>query len=158
MINNVKMIILVIGGVMEKNRIIKIIWIILGFVAFGIGTVGVIVPILPSFPFYMLTLFAFAKSSEKLHKWFISTNLYKNNLESFVNKKGMTVKTKIRVIACVTAVMAFGFIMMKHVPVGRIVLAVVWVFHVLYFIFGIKNLNEESQTTENLEIEGEEND
>ncbi|MGP1433037.1 MAG: YbaN family protein [Catonella sp.] len=143
---------------MEKNRIIKIIWIILGFVAFGIGTVGVIVPILPSFPFYMLTLFAFAKSSEKLHKWFISTNLYKNNLESFVNKKGMTVKTKIRVIACVTAVMAFGFIMMKHVPVGRIVLAVVWVFHVLYFIFGIKNLNEESQTTENLEIEGEEND
>ena len=158
MINNVKMIILVIGGVMEKNRIIKIIWIILGFVAFGIGTIGVIVPFLPAFPFYMLTLFAFAKSSEKLHKWFISTNLYKNNLESFVNKKGMTVKTKIRVIACVTVVMAFGFIMMKHVPVGRIVLAVVWVFHVLYFIFGIKNLNEESQTTENLEIEGGEND
>ena len=54
--------------------------------------------------------------------------------------------------------MAFGFIMMKHVPIGRIVLAVVWVFHVLYFIFGIKTLEEERQPTEVLEIEGGEND
>ena len=103
-------------------------------------------------------LFAFAKSSDRLHKWFISTELYKKNLESFVNKKGMTVKTKIRIVACVTLVMAFGFIMMKHVPVGRIVLAIVWVGHVLYFIFGIKTLEEERQTTEVLEIEGGEND
>ena len=143
---------------MKKHKIIKIIWIILGFIGFGLGTVGVIVPLLPSFPFYMLTLFAFAKSSDRLHKWFISTELYKKNLESFVNKKGMTVKTKIRIVACVTLVMAFGFIMMKHVPVGRIGLAIVWVCHVLYFIFVIKTLEEERQPTEVLEIEGGEND
>ena len=47
---------------MGKHKIIKIFWIILGFIGFGIGTVGVVVPLLPSFPFYMLTLFAFAKS------------------------------------------------------------------------------------------------
>jgi len=70
----------------------------------------------------------------------------------------MTVKTKIRIVACVTLVMAFGFIMMKHVPVGRIVLAIVWVCHVLYFIFGIKTLEEERQPSEVLEIEGGEND
>ena len=54
--------------------------------------------------------------------------------------------------------MAFGFIMMEHVPVGRIVLAIVWVCHVLYFIFGIKTLEEERQPSEVLEIEGGEND
>lgn len=139
---------------MEKHKITKLFWIVLGFIGFGIGTVGVVVPLLPSFPFYMLTLFAFAKSSDRLHKWFISTKLYKKNLESFVNKKGMTVKTKIRIMACVTLVMGFGFLMMKNVPVGRIILAIVWVCHMIYFIFGVKNYSEEEKSKE-LEIEGE---
>ena len=132
---------------MEKHKITKLFWIVL-------GTVGVVVPLLPSFPFYMLTLFAFAKSSDRLHKWFMSTKLYKRNLESFVNKKGMTVTTKIRIIACVTLVMGFGFLMMKNVPVGRIILAIVWVCHMIYFIFGVKNYSEEEKSEE-LEIEGE---
>lgn len=139
---------------MEKHKITKLFWIVLGFIGFGIGTVGVVVPLLPSFPFYMLTLFAFAKSSDRLHKWFISTKLYKKNLESFVNKKGMTVKTKIRIMACVTLVMGFGFLMMKNVPVGRIILAIVWVCHMIYFVFGVKNYSEEEKSEE-LEIEGE---
>lgn len=139
---------------MEKHKITKLFWIVLGFIGFGIGTVGVVVPLLPSFPFYMLTLFAFAKSSDRLHKWFMSTKLYKRNLESFINKKGMTVKTKIRIMACVTLVMGFGFLMMKNVPVGRIILAIVWVCHMIYFIFGVKNYSEEEKSEE-LEIEGE---
>lgn len=139
---------------MEKHKITKLFWIVLGFIGFGIGTVGVVVPLLPSFPFYMLTLFAFAKSSDRLHKWFISTKLYKKNLESFVNKKGMTVKTKIRIMVCVTLVMGFGFLMMKNVPVGRIILAIVWVCHMIYFVFGVKNYSEEEKIEE-LEIEEE---
>ena len=139
---------------MEKHKITKLFWIVLGFIGFGIGTVGVVVPLLPSFPFYMLTLFAFAKSSDRLHKWFMSTKLDKRKLESFVNKKGMTVKTKIRIMACVTLVMGFGFLMMKNVPVGRIILAIVWVCHMIYFIFGVKNYSEEEKSEE-LEIEGE---
>jgi len=139
---------------MEKHKITKLFWIVLGFIGFGIGTVGVVVPLLPSFPFYMLTLFAFAKSSDRLHKWFMSTKLYKRNLESFVNKKGMTVKTKIRIMVCVTLVMGFGFLMMKNVPVGRIILTIVWVCHMIYFIFGVKNYSEEEKIEE-LEIEEE---
>lgn len=91
----------------------------------------------------MLSAFCFAKSSEKLHNWFISTRLYKKNLESFVQGKGMTVKTKVRIMLTVTILMSIGFIMMHAVPFGRIVLGIVWLFHVLYFIFGIKTLKLE---------------
>lgn len=121
----------------------KVFLVILGCLGLGLGALGAVLPLLPSFPFLMLAAFCFAKSSEKLHNWFISTRLYKKNLESFVQGKGMTVKTKVRIMLTVTILMSIGFIMMHAVPVGRIVLGIVWLCHVLYFIFGIKTLKLE---------------
>ena len=123
-------------------RISKIIFITVGCICLGLGTVGMILPILPTVPFYMATAFCFAKSSEKLHRWFTGTKLYKNNLESYVKGQGMTWKTKIRIMITVTVLMSIGFIMMHAVPVGRIVLACVWVFHILYFVFRVKTIKQ----------------
>ena len=127
-----------------KNPI-RILWIILGFISLGLGTVGIALPILPTVPFYLATVFCFAKSSKRLHDWFIGTSLYKKHLESFVEHKAMTLKTKISVIATVTAVMLTGFIMMKRVPVGRICLAIVWICHIVYFLFGVKTISNKTQ-------------
>ena len=118
----------------------KVLYIMLGCIGLGLGALGAALPLLPAFPFLMLSAFCFARSSEKLHSWFVSTKLYKNNLESFVRGRGMTWRTKLRIMAVVTLTMAFGFAMMGRVPAGRIVLAVVWVFHILYFVFGIRTI------------------
>ena len=118
----------------------KIAYVIVGCMGLGIGAVGAVVPLLPSFPFLMLAAVCFARSSEKLNNWFINTKLYKNNLESYVKGQGMTRKTKVRIMITVTLLMSFGFIMMDAVPVGRMILAGVWVFHILYFMFGVKTM------------------
>ena len=132
---------------MKKRRLLnefkESIFGLLGCLGLGLGALGAVLPLLPAFPFLMLAAFCFAKSSEKLHNWFISTRLYKKNLESFVQGKGMTVKTKVRIMLTVTILMSIGFIMMHAVPVGRIVLGIVWLCHVLYFVFGIKTLKLE---------------
>ena len=49
------------------------------------------------------------------------------------------------ILLTVTILMSIGFIMMHAVPVGRIILGFVWIFHVLYFIFGIKTLKVETE-------------
>lgn len=125
-------------------RLKKALLVVVGCLSLSLGAIGAVLPILPTVPFLMLSAFCFAKSSEKLHSWFISTKLYKKNLESFVKGEGMTVKTKVKIMSAVTILMAIGFIMMSRVPVGRAILAIVWVCHVVYFVFRVKTLKVES--------------
>ena len=118
----------------------KIFYIILGCVGLAVGAVGAVVPMLPAFPFLMLAAFSFAKSSEKLHTWFVNTKLYQDNLADYVAGKGMTWKTKIRIMSTVTLLMTIGFIMMRNTTVGRVILFCVWLFHMVYFIWGVKSI------------------
>lgn len=120
----------------------KIIYITVGCIGLALGAVGAVLPLMPAFPFLLLAAVCFGKSSERLDRWFKNTKLYKNNLESFVKGQGMTWKTKIKIMITVTVLMTIGFIMMKQVVVGRIVLTCVWVFHILYFVFGVKTIKK----------------
>ena len=120
----------------------RILYIILGCVGVGLGAIGAVVPMLPAFPFLMLAAFCFARSSEKLDRWFKGTKLYQDNLADYVAGKGMTVKTKVRIMITVTLLMSIGFIMMglKGIVTGCIVLGCVWAFHIVYFIWGVKTI------------------
>jgi len=117
----------------------RYIYLLLGFIGVALGAVAAVVPLLPSFPFLLLAFICFGKSSEKLDSWFKSTKLYKHNLESFINKQGMTRGNKIRVMITVTVVMMVGFYMLRQIRIGQAILGVVWIGHILYFSFGVKN-------------------
>ncbi|MBQ7294736.1 MAG: YbaN family protein [Clostridia bacterium] len=127
----------------------KIFFVVLGCIGVGLGAVGAVVPMIPAFPFLLLAAYSFAKSSEKLHTWFINTKLYKNNLESYVKGQGMTWKTKIRIMITVTLLMSFGFFMMfrKDLYIPCAILGGVWLFHILYFCFGVKKYEPEEAET-----------
>ncbi len=124
----------------------KIICISLGSLALALGTIGTVLPVLPTVPFFMLAAFCFARGSKRLHTWFTNTRLYRDNLADFVAGRGMTAKTKMRIMGTVTVLMTVGFIAMHQVFIGRILLGCVWVLHVLYFLFGIKTLSPALET------------
>ena len=123
----------------------KIIFIIVGCVSLLLGCIGIVLPILPTVPFFLVTVYCFANSSECLHDWFTSTDMYKKNLESFVQKRGMTIAAKVKIIIPVTLLMAFGFIMMKSVLAARVILAIVWICHIIYFVFGVKTIEGQEE-------------
>lgn len=50
------------------------------------------------------------------------------------------------IMIMVTILMSIGFFMMGSVPVGRVVLAFVWLFHIWYFSFRVKNYSCEAET------------
>ena len=132
----------------EKMKIKKIVFIVVGCICFVLGTVGVFLPVLPTTPFYLLTAFCFARSSKRLDDWFKGTKLYKKHLESFVKKEGMMVSTKAGILSSVTILMGLGFFFMarKGIWVPCIILAIVWVLHMVYFLFFVKTISSEEAT------------
>ena len=116
----------------------KILYILIGCISLGLGIIGVILPILPTVPFVLLAAFCFAKSSERLDGWFKNTKLYReNNIKS-----GMPKQAKVRIMCSVSLLMSIGFIMMelRCIVVGNVILLVVWIFHMIYFTFGVKTV------------------
>ena len=83
----------------------KILYMVLGCIGVALGALGAVLPLLPAFPFLLLAAFCFARSSERLNSWFTGTKLYKNNLESYVNGRGMARKTKVKIMVTVTLLM-----------------------------------------------------
>ncbi len=116
----------------------RILYLVLAFIFLGLGAIGIVLPVLPTTPFLLIAAFFFSRSSEKLDNWFKGTNLYKNNLETFANKKAMKKDEKIRIMITVTIIMIIAFIMMRNTNIGRIAISIVWVAHIIAFIFFIK--------------------
>lgn len=124
----------------------RILFIALGCICLALGCVGMVLPVLPTVPFFLATVFFFANSSKRLHDWFVSTKMYKKHLESYVQKKGMLMQTKLSILTTVTLLMGIGFFMMlrKQIYIPCAILFVVWVAHVIYFLFGVKTIKEKA--------------
>ena len=120
----------------------RILYMILGYAGVGMGVLGVVIPVLPTVPFLLLAAYCFARSSEKLERWLRGTKLYEDNLADFAAGKGMTRKAKCRIMLIVTLLMSVGFLMMgrKGIVAGCVVLALVWICHLIYFIFAIQTI------------------
>ncbi|MCR4610540.1 MAG: YbaN family protein [Lachnospiraceae bacterium] len=121
----------------------KIVYIVLGCICFGLGTIGVFLPVLPTTPLYLATAFFFAKSSDRLNNWFKGTKLYKKHLDSFVKKEGMLPSTKAGILISVTLIMGIAvfFMARKGIWIPCIIIGVVWLAHLIYFLFFVKTIH-----------------
>ncbi|MFV0254983.1 MAG: YbaN family protein [Erysipelotrichaceae bacterium] len=125
------------------KNISKLLTIIMGFILLIIGSIGVVLPILPHTPFLIGAVVCFAKSSKKLETWLKNTKLYRNNIESFIKGQGMSKASKVRVVVTLSIFFAIAlFFMQKLSILIQILLVVIWLAHVIGFIFFVKTKEE----------------
>ena len=128
-------------------KITKPLWIGIAFIAMGFGALGVPLPILPTTPFLLLAAFCFAKGSDRLNNWFRATKLYKRHLESFVQNRAMTLKTKLCILIPASIMLVFAFVGMSRkdtvgTRVGRTVILVLIALKYIYFFTKIKTIRQ----------------
>lgn len=71
----------------------------LGLLFFGLGALGAFLPVLPTTPFLLLASFFFLRSSTRINEWFCSTKLYKRYLSNYAEKREMTLRSKLMLMA-----------------------------------------------------------
>lgn len=125
----------------------RLAFIILGFISLGLGIIGVILPVLPTTPFLLLTSFCFVRGSEKFDNWFKSTKIYKKHLESFVKEKAMTLKQKVSILLFADFMMAFPLLILDSLHVKLLIVAVILCKY-YYFIFKIKTIKPKEKIIE----------
>lgn len=111
----------------------KVIYIISGFLFLGIGIVGIVLHMLPTFPFLVVASYCFMKGSEKINAWFESTKMYRLHLKPFRQQKGMTLKAKLIIIIPVYIVFIALFITKDILPM-RVALVVLLTMKTVVFV------------------------
>lgn len=119
-------------------------YIFLGFLFLGLGILGAFLPILPTTPFLLCTLFFFGKSSPRLHNWFINTKVYHKYLKSFNEQRALTKRSKISILALSSVMMGLSFYFSPSI-IGKIAIVVLLLIEYWFFFFWIKTIPEQSK-------------
>lgn len=126
----------------KEKSMKKTIYMVLGFLFLGIGIVGIYLPLLPATPFLLISSYFFARGSKKFNDYFISTKLYRENIEPIKEKKGLSLNRKFKILFMITIFIGISIFFMKNIN-GRIALVLVLLFHYLYFFIRVKTVKEE---------------
>lgn len=122
------------------RKIVNVICVVLGLLCVGIGIVGIVLPVLPTTPFFIAATFFFANGSERFHKWFVSTNFYKRYVEQAVKNKSMDRRAKRNMLITLGIVFAVGFAFSP--TFAKVIILIVAAGHFYYFLFRIKTVEE----------------
>ena len=92
----------------------RVLFITLGFCSLALGIVGVVLPLLPTTPFLLLSAFCFARSSERFHDWLLSHPYFGKVIKDWQDNGSISKKSKIS--AMIVILLTFLISVVLSVP------------------------------------------
>jgi len=81
-------------GAKDLNNGVKPLWIILGFLAFTLGIIGIFLPVMPTTPFLLLAAYFFSKGSQRLHFWLTQHPWFRDIYQNWQRDRSVPLKAK----------------------------------------------------------------
>lgn len=126
----------------KKSLLLRIIFIVAGTIALALGTVGVILPILPTTPFFLLTAYCYARGSQKFHSWFLGSKLYKKHISGFAEHKAMSIRGELTLMICVSVMLMISCLLANSLVVS-IILPILVLIKYTYFILAVRTVSSD---------------
>lgn len=121
----------------EINKLRRYVFILLGLLSFSLGTIGIVLPVLPTVPFYLLTSYFFARGSKKFEYWFKNSTIYNKYLKDFQEKRTMTINRILLLMIFSSSVLIHGIYMVDNQYVKTFLL-ITMIYKYYYFYNNVK--------------------
>ena len=121
----------------------RTLYIVFGLLCVGLGTLGVVVPGLPTTPFLLLASWLFYRSSPRLQEWLLNSwlGVY---IRSYHRRGGMTFAQKAGAVGIMLAMVLLStFVFIPAGSVARIIVPIAGAVGVLTIIFAVPNGKDE---------------
>jgi uncharacterized membrane protein YbaN (DUF454 family) len=80
---------------------------LLGFLFLGLGALGIVLPLLPTTPFVLLSAACFARSSERWHRWLLANETFGPMIRNWEDKR--CISCRVKTIGILTMVLVGGY-------------------------------------------------
>ena len=108
----------------QPRRPFRLLFVILGTVALGLGVVGVFLPVLPTAPFLLIAAACYARGSERLHRWLLDHPRLGGHIRSFRQGQGISRRAKIWALGLGLTVLATSALLAPVAGVKVLILLV----------------------------------
>ncbi|WP_169805521.1 YbaN family protein [Methanobrevibacter filiformis] len=95
-----------------------------GSVSLSLGVIGIVIPVLPTTPFILISAFCFANSSKRAEKWLLSNKYFRIYIENYRNKTGIPKSLKIQSISFLWIMLILSMLITRNILIA-IVLVIV---------------------------------
>ncbi|GGP10123.1 YbaN family protein [Oceanobacillus neutriphilus] len=96
-----------------------------GSLSLGLGIIGIILPLLPTTPFLLLSAACYAKSSERLYNWLLENKYFGSYIKNYRAGKGIPLKVKITAVSVLWLSLSFTIFFVIPLVAVKLMLAVI---------------------------------
>lgn len=121
----------------------RTILIIIGWLAVALGTLGVVLPLLPTTPFILLAAWCFARSSPRFHQWLLYRSWFGGYLRHWQRYRAMPTGAKPRAIALIILTFSISLWLVNMLWVRLLLLTILG--GLLFFLWRIPVVDAEQQ-------------
>jgi len=103
----------------------RALWTACGLAAVALGTLGIILPLLPTTPFLLLAAACFLRGSDRLHDWLIHHRRFGPLIRQYREHHAIPLRTKRTTLLLLWATLIFSGLFVLEVLWGRLLLLAV---------------------------------
>lgn len=112
----------------ERNgtsKVKKILFILIGTISLGLGCIGIVLPILPTTPFLLLSVACYYKGSKRMHSLLLNNKLFGSYIRNYKDGNGLPLKTKILTLVFLWVVISYSAFFIVNILIFQILMYIV---------------------------------
>jgi len=105
-----------------RQKVVRALFFVAGTVSLALGTIGIVLPILPTTPLLLLALACYCRSSKRMTKWVLTNKYFGSYIRRYKEGKGIPIKTKIIAISTLWITISYSAFFIVNIWIVQLIL------------------------------------